>query len=97
MEEPVKPARRKPAVRKKAATRNKQEFKPTAAAVTRLRKRFGMNVAQFAKLVGVSPPTVSNWENGSGKLNLRQRNLNALIKAAELTPEQAQREVGSAR
>ena len=78
MEEPVKPIEK-----------SKKKFTPTAAAVTRLRKRFGMNTSQFAKLLGVSPPTVTNWENGSGKLNLRQHSLAALTRVAEYTPEQA--------
>ena len=81
MEEPVHPGRKTKA------------FRPTAAAVSRLRKRFGMNTSQFAKLVGVSPPTVTNWENGSGELNLRQRNLDALTQVTEFTQEQADREL----
>ncbi len=72
-----------------AVKKKRRAFTPTAAAVARLRKRFKMNRSQFAKLVGVSPPAVANWENGSGKLNLRQRTGDALTKVAELTPEQA--------
>jgi len=72
-----------------AAKKKSRVFTPTAAAVARLRKRFKMNRSQFAKLVGVSPPAVANWENGSGKLNLRQRTEDALTKVAKLTPEQA--------
>jgi len=72
-----------------AAKKKKKAFIPTAAAVARLRKRFKLNISQFATLVGVSPPTVANWENGSGKLNLRQRTLDALTQVAALTPEQA--------
>jgi uncharacterized Zn finger protein len=97
MEEPVKPGRKTSAVSKKAVKKYKKAFTPTAAAVTRLRKRFGMNTSQFAKLVGVSPPTVTNWENGSGKLNLQQRTLNALTQVNELTPAQAERELMRAR
>ena len=82
MEEPVKPDRKNSTVRKKT-------FTPTAAAVKKLRKKFGMNASQFAKLVGVSPPTITNWEKGSGKLNLRQRTMNALSRVTELTPQQA--------
>lgn len=78
---------------KKTIAVKKKAFTPTAAAVTRLRKRFKMNASQFAMLVGVSSPTVGNWESGSGKLNLRQRSRDALIKAAELTPEQALRKI----
>ena len=93
MEEPVKSGRKTSAVSKNTVKKYKKSFTPTAAAVSRLRKRFGMNTTQFAKLVGVSPSTVSNWENGSGKLNLQQRTLNALTQVNELTPEQADREI----
>ncbi|RLA46862.1 MAG: hypothetical protein DRR04_05205 [Gammaproteobacteria bacterium] len=89
MEEPVKPHRKTSPVRKKPIRKSKKAFTPTAAAITRLRKRFGMNTSQFAKLLGVSPPTVTNWENGSGKLNLRQHTLAALTRVVEYTPEQA--------
>ncbi|MCF6353999.1 MAG: helix-turn-helix domain-containing protein [Candidatus Polarisedimenticolaceae bacterium] len=87
-----KAARKQVAVSNKktvAAKKKSRAFTPTAAAVARLRKRFKMNRSQFARLVGVSPPAVANWENGSGRLNLRQRTEDALIKVAELTPEQA--------
>ncbi|MCP3663232.1 MAG: helix-turn-helix domain-containing protein [Gammaproteobacteria bacterium] len=85
---------KKKAVKKTIAVKKKKKaFIPTAAAVTKLRKQFMMNASQFAKLAGVSPPTVTNWENGRGKLNLRQCNLDALAKVAKLTPEQAIRKV----
>jgi uncharacterized Zn finger protein len=90
MEEPVTPGRNKSPMRKKTTRKNTKGFPSTAAAVTRLRKKFGMNTAQFAKLVGVSPPTVTNWENSSGKLNLHQRSLDALTRVAEYTPEEAE-------
>ncbi len=93
MEEPLKPNQKTSAARKKTIRKRKKAFTPTAAAVTRLRKRFGMNTSQFAKLLGVSPPTVTNWENGSGKLNLRQRTLAALTRVVEYTPEQAERKL----
>ncbi len=93
MEAPIKPGRKRHAVGKKTTRKKKTSFTPTAAAVARLRKRFRMNTSQFATLVGVSPPTVSNWENGSGILNLRQRTHDALTHVAKLTPEQAARKV----
>jgi len=83
----------KKAIKKKSAIKKKRAFTPTAAAVRRLRKQFEMNSSQFATLVGVSPPTVSNWENGSGKLKLRQRTLEALAQVAGLTPQQAWRKL----
>jgi uncharacterized Zn finger protein len=91
-----KKAVKKMSVKKTSAVKKKvKAFTPTAAAVIRLRKRFKMNASQFAALVGVTPPTVSNWENGSGRLILRQRTLNALTQVAELTPEQAMRKLTS--
>ncbi|MFT5115076.1 MAG: putative Zn finger protein, partial [Parasphingorhabdus sp.] len=51
---------------KKAVATKKRAFNPTAVAVARLRKRFKMTVPQFAKLLGISPLTVSNWERASG-------------------------------
>jgi len=81
----------KKAVKKKSTLKKKRPFTPTAAAIRRLRKQFEMNSAQFAVLVGVSPPTVSHWENGSGKLKLRQRTLEALTQVAGLTLQQAWR------
>jgi len=93
VEAPVKPGGKRRAVGEKATRKKKTAFTPTAASVTRLRKRFRMNTSQFAKLVGVSPLTVSNWENGGGTLNLRQRTHDALIQVAKLKPEQAARKV----
>ncbi|MCU7933831.1 MAG: helix-turn-helix domain-containing protein [Candidatus Thiodiazotropha sp. (ex Dulcina madagascariensis)] len=104
MEEPVRSSRKKRAVSKKTAhakavkktialKKKKAASAPTTASVKRLRKRFGMNASQFAKLIGVSPPTITNWESGRGKLNLRRHNLDALTQAAELTPEQAMKKI----
>ena len=92
MEEPVTPGPKKRAI-KKTARKKTKPFTSTAAAVTSLRKKFGMNTSRFAKLVGVSPATVTNWENSSGKLNLHQRSLDALSRVAEYTPEQAVRKL----
>ena len=95
IEERIKPGKKSSAAGEKMA--EKKAFTPTAAAVARLRKRFRMNTSQFAKLVGVSPPTVSNWEKGSGKLYLQQRSLDALTRVAEITPEQAARKLNRDR
>lgn len=84
--------------RKKVAARpataaGKKAFTPTSAAIARLRRRFGMNQSQFAKLLGVSQPTITNWESAGGKLNLRQRTNEALTRAAGLTTDQATRKL----
>ena len=97
MDEPVPPDSKKSAARKKVVRKKVKTFTPTAAMVKRLRKKFGMNTSQFAKLVGVSPPTVSNWETGSGKLNLQQRSMDALGRVAEYTPAQAANQLSRGR
>lgn len=61
----------------------------TGKEVAKLRKRFTMSRSRFAKLLGVSAPTVGNWEKARGKLNLQARTLRALGTAAGLTKQEA--------
>jgi len=99
----VKPSRNKSAVSKKttqkmvkkkpAPKKKGKAFTATATTVIKLRKRFGMNTSQFAKLLGVSPLTVNSWESGSGKLNLHRRTTDALTQVAELTPRQSMKKL----
>ena len=65
------------------------EFVPSSDAVTRLRRRFEMTMTQFARLVQVSPATVSNWEKADRELRLQRKTLLALRHVAGMTPEQA--------
>lgn len=39
----------------------------SAAQIKRLRKRFGLSQALFAKVLNVSAPTVRSWEQGARK------------------------------
>jgi len=43
----------------------------TSEAVVKLRKKLKVTKADFARLLGVSPATVGNWEQSKGPLNLR--------------------------
>jgi DNA-binding transcriptional regulator YiaG len=45
----------------------------TGKGVKTLRKKLGLTQAQFAKLVGVSNPTVGNWEGTEGKVDIRRK------------------------
>jgi uncharacterized Zn finger protein len=95
--EPTMKQTKKKASKKKYITHTKKApFKPTAAAIRRQRKQCDMSVVEFAALLGVSPATVNNWERSSGKLNLRQRTLEALTNTVELTKKQAKRKVKKA-
>jgi len=61
----------------------------TGKNIARLRQRLGMNYAQFARLIGVSSATVSNWEKKRGQLNLHKQNNLALISIENLSRKQA--------
>jgi len=54
-----------------------QDRPVTSKAVLRLRKKLNMTKAGFAKLLGVSPATIGNWEKYEGTLNLRAKTLKA--------------------
>ena len=63
---------------KKAAKRSPAPFRPTAAAVARLRRRLSMSKAEFARAVGVSSPTIANWENAAGTIHPNPKGLAGL-------------------
>lgn len=69
-------------------------FKPTAARVRRLRKKLQMNKSQFAKLLGVSPGTITHWEGGHGRLTLKESSYDALARVNDLPVAQAWKEIG---
>ena len=45
----------------------------TGKGVRNLRKRLGQTQAKFGKLIGVSVPTVVNWEGVDGKVEIRKK------------------------
>jgi DNA-binding transcriptional regulator YiaG len=55
-----------------------------------LRRRLGLTQTQLAKLLGVSNLTVSGWERGKGKLQLRARTRAAILSARGLGAREAQ-------
>ncbi len=89
----VKPINKtvKKTVKKKTtkAPVKQKNIRPTGKTIIRLRKRFAMNYTQFARLLGVSSGTISNWENKSERLNLKSQNLETLVTIVDLTKAQA--------
>ena len=75
--------------RGKTASRKKPIPAATGRVVASLRGRFDMTQSEFARLLGVSVPTISNWENTRGKLNLQARTLAAWKRAACLSKSAA--------
>ena len=63
-----------PAPDKVLATKTEPEgrFWITGKGVKAMRKKTGLTQEKFGKLIGVSVPTVVNWEKAKGKLNLRK-------------------------
>jgi uncharacterized Zn finger protein len=91
------PAERKVRAQKPSrATRRARPF--TGKAVAALRAKFDLSQSQFARLLDVSAPTISNWEKKPGPLTLRPRSLKALDAAKRLTKRQARSKLdGSSR
>jgi uncharacterized Zn finger protein len=65
----------------------------TGKAVAGLRDKFGMSQSEFARLLGVSTPTIGNWEKKTGTLDLRARSLDAWNAVKRLTKRQARRKL----
>ena len=74
------PAPRRPTKKKAPAAKPKQPkpYSPTAAKVRKLRKQLGLSKAAFAREVGVTAPTITNWEKKTGVLKLQPKPLEAL-------------------
>ena len=70
-----------PAPDKALATKTEPEgrFWITGKGIRAMRKRTGLTQAVFAKLVGVSIPTVVNWEKAKGKAEIRRKETMARI------------------
>ena len=64
-----------PAPDKVLATKTEPEgrFWITGKGVKAMRKRTGLTQEKFGKLVGVSVPTIVNWEKVEGKVEIRRK------------------------
>jgi DNA-binding transcriptional regulator YiaG len=61
----------------------------TGKAVAKLRASFQMSQSQFARILGVSGPTVNNWEKRKGRLHLQTRTLEAWNAVTRLGKKEA--------
>jgi uncharacterized Zn finger protein len=67
-----RPARKAaPTAARSATPKKSAAFKPTAAKLRALRKKRGLSLAALAREIGVSGPTISNWEKKSGALKIQ--------------------------
>jgi uncharacterized Zn finger protein len=83
----AKPAKKRPA--------SVKAVKPTARSMAALRKKFGMSKVDFARLMGVSVPTISYWEGSSGPLKLRAKNLASWNEVSVLSKTEAGLRLGA--
>ncbi|MBS1201577.1 MAG: zinc finger, domain protein [Chromatiaceae bacterium] len=83
------PATRKQTVSKAPTATAEPPFAPTGPAIAQLRERLDMNKSQFARLVGVSPPTITNWERKAGAIDLHPDHLKCLRRVSTLTESEA--------
>lgn len=82
-----------------ASTKTKKAGRPSSLNpagedVAAMRKRFDMPQAQFAKLLGVSAPTIAKWEKTEGPLTLRLENSKAVKAASRLSRKKAWQQCG---
>ena len=78
----------------KKASRAISSIRPvTGKAIARLRAKFGMSQSQFARLLGVSAPSIGNWEKKPETLNLQPHTFDAWNSAKGLTKRQAWRKL----
>ena len=54
-------------------TQPEGRFWITGKGVRAMRKKVGLTQVKFGKLVGVSVPTVVNWEKAKGKVEIRKK------------------------
>ena len=64
-----------------AKTEPEGRFWITGKGVRAMRKRTGLTQEKFGKLVGVSVPTVVNWEGTKGKVEIRRKETMARIQS----------------
>jgi uncharacterized Zn finger protein len=69
---------KKPKASKKPA--KPRPFRPSARTVAALRRKLGMAKAEFARAVGVSATTISNWEAAKGAISPHARGLAGLTR-----------------
>jgi len=72
-----------------------ERLRVTADWVKNLRKKLGLSQADMSRLAEVTPQTVLNWENGSGRLKLRADTLARLAKVRTLGRREADKRLAA--
>jgi uncharacterized Zn finger protein len=85
---------KKPSTSKKAPDKKTSPAAPSVRTVigkdvAKLRAKFDMSKVQFAKLLGVSAPSINNWEKKARTLNLQPRTLKIWNSVKGITKRQA--------
>lgn len=78
LERKIKGNKPKSTPSKRSGQQSSIPFSPTGSNVRQLRERLNLNRSAFASVLGVSAPTVANWEAKPGPINPQARSLAAL-------------------
>lgn len=70
----------KPSKKEKPKTTALDLENPTSTTLSLLQAKLGLTTAELAERLGVTPQTIYSWQKKRGKLNLRYRTQNALIR-----------------
>ena len=76
------------------STSEEQTARITAKGVRSLRRKWSLTREEFAKLLGVSPQAVYQWESKEGALNLRSEPKAAYIAVRDLGAKEARARLG---
>ncbi len=80
---------KKKVAKKKVSPKQVKKASYQASEVRALRKKFSMTETEFGLLLGVSTPSVMNWESATGELNLRKKSLAAINSTAGMSKKKA--------
>ena len=84
-------AKAEPAQPDAPAEEQAERARISARTIRTLRAKLALSQGEFARLLGVSPQSVHQWEGREGRLNLRLATRKAVIEARSLGRKEARR------
>lgn len=79
----------RPTPQPKASPDSNDRVRITGKGVRSLRAKWGVTQTDFAKILGVSMPTIVNWEKVDGPINMREKAQAAYISHRKLGAREA--------
>lgn len=92
--EAAAPATRRGARTPKTAPAAVVPGRPAGKDVAALRRKFGLTLGQFARLLGMSAPAIARWEQQTGEIRMQGRTTAAWGAVAGIDRKEARRRLG---